>query len=103
MKDFFEMRRALSESTFPNKFQKDTPSKKFERYVAWNVLHRFKIKDPSKMTRQDENEVHNWFDRDPQDKGLRRWDRDILGDSIHDILFKLKRTGYKGLLKRGDM
>ena len=103
--DFFQYREKLTEGSgaFPNKFKKNEASKQFERYVAWNVLHRFKIEDPKDLTRQKENEIYNWVHKDPQMKGLKRWDPDILGDAIHDVLFQIKKTGYKGLLRKGDM
>ncbi len=104
MKDFFELREELLlEKEFPLRFKKDNPSKQFRRYIAYNALHRFGIKDPKTMTRKQENQMHDFLAKDPQQKGLRNWDRDILGDYTYEVLSQMKKTGYKGLLRKGDM
>ena len=105
MKDFHELRESLNEGSgdFPSKFKKNEDSKQFQRWVAYNVLHRFKVEDPKDLDRAKEREIINWVMSDSQMKGLKSWDRDILGDAVNDVLFGIKKTGYKGLLRRGDM
>lgn len=104
MKDFFGLReQLLLEKDFPLRFKRDTPSKQFRRYIAFSALHRLGIKDPKTMTRKQEDEIHNFMEKDPQQKGLRSWDRDILGDYTYEVILQMKKTGYKGLLRKGDM
>ena len=105
MKDFHEFRESLNEGSgnFPSKFKKNEDSKQFQRWVAFNVLHRFKIEDPKDLDRAKEREITNWVMSDTQMKGLKRWNQDILGDAVTEVLFDIKKTGYKGLLRKGDM
>ena len=104
MIDFFELReQMLLEREFPLRFKRDTPSKQFRRYIAYIALHRLGIKDPKTMTRKQENEIHNFMEKDPQQKGLRNWDRDILGDYTYEVISQMKKTGFGGLLGKGDM
>ena len=104
MKDFFQLReQLLLEKDFPLKFKKDSPSKQFRRYIAFNALHRLGIKDPKTMTRKQEDQIHDFMSKDPQEKGLRRWDQDILGDYTYEVILQMKKNGYRGLLRKGDM